>query len=324
MHLNAMATYVAEFKHQSVRDLAWAVSSPPVISQPSQSCLWPDARWYRRVYEESLPWLHKIDEDPSELVALFENQKDRRLGKVFESLWFYWFSHHPRYEMIESNIQIIVDGETLGEIDFIVLDKVTKQMVHWEVAVKFYLGVGETSEMSNWYGPNCHDRLDIKVRHMMQRQSMVGKDQRVRQWLKQKGLFIDQCAVILKGRLYYPWNSLMENSVQDAGQLKPQDLLTNLRSPPQCSSNHMFSWWFNESQFDREFDNKQCFVPLIKQGWMENISTFSEDDLYTKNSLFKTISDNKLRLPLQVQICNPCHSWDRVFLVDEKWPATTS
>jgi hypothetical protein len=135
-----MAAVVIPFKHQSVRDLAWAISSPPLVLQPDQSCRWPDSRWYQCAYEESLPWFRKVDEDPSELEDMLDKQKDRRLGKVFETLWLYWFSHHPRYEVIENNLQIIVDGETLGEIDFIVFDKVSNQMVHWEVAVKFYLG----------------------------------------------------------------------------------------------------------------------------------------------------------------------------------------
>ena len=314
-----MATDVTQFKHQSVRDLVWAISSPPLVVLRGQSCHWPDNRWYQRVSEESLPWFCKVDEDPAELESLLDKQKDRRLGKVFETFWLYWFSHHPRYEVIENNLQIIVDGETLGEIDFIVLDKMTDQMVHWEVAVKFYLGVDDTSEMSNWYGPNRRDRLDLKVTHLLQRQSIVSKDQRVRQWLEQKGLSIDQCAVILKGRLYYPWDSLLATSARSTEQLKPEDWLKRLNSPRQCCSHHLYSWWFNESQFNQEFDSKQCFVPLIKQGWMESIPTLNEQGACDKNYLIKTISDKKLHLPLQFQVCNPCHDWERAFLVQENW-----
>ena len=40
--------------------------------------------------------------DPSELEILLDSQKDRRLGKYFETLWFYWFSKNPRYEIIEN------------------------------------------------------------------------------------------------------------------------------------------------------------------------------------------------------------------------------
>jgi len=187
------------------------------------------------------------------------------------------------------------------------------------VAVKFYLGVDDTSEMSNWYGPNRHDRLDLKVDHLLQRQSIVSRDQRVRQWLKQKNLDINQCAVILKGRLYYPWNRLLASSVKNMERLKSEDCVEKLNSPRQCGSDHQHSWWFKEGQFDQEFDGKQCFVPLIKQGWMESIPTLNERDICNKEHIFKAISDNRLRLPLQFQVCNPRHSWDRAFLVQESW-----
>ena len=319
-----MAKVSYTFSHQSVRDMAWAVASPPLICLAKQSCIWPDDQWYQHVYDESLPWLNKIDEDPSELESLLEKQKDRRLGKYFETLWFYWFSHNPRYEMIENNLQIIVDGETLGEIDFIVFDKKTKKMVHWEVAVKFYLGVGDTGEMCNWHGPNLRDRLDIKVHHLLQRQSIVSKNARVRKWLEENRLCIDQCAVILKGRLYYPWSGLAQNHAQERNQLELNGPSMKLRFPQQCSANHLHSWWLKKSQFVHEFDDQQYFMPLIKQGWMESISTDSKNDFYTKSEIFKTVSDKELRLPLQVQICDPCYNWDRVFIVEENWPVNTA
>ncbi len=53
--------------------------------------------------------------------------------------------------------------------------------------------------MINWHGPNLRDRLDIKVDHLLHRQSVISRDQRVAQWLKRRDLQIDSCAVILKG-----------------------------------------------------------------------------------------------------------------------------
>lgn len=332
MVLNVVDIKQSSFKHQSVRDLAWAVLSPPLVTLTSQSCIWPSSDWYQRIYKESLSWLSELDMDPSELELLIDSQKDRRLGKYFETLWLYWFSKSSRYEVIENNLQIIIDGETLGEVDFIVLDKVSKKLVHWEVAVKFYLGLGDTREMCNWHGPNYSDRLDIKVDHLRQRQSLLSKSPRVENWLQQKGLFIDQCAVILKGRLYYPWHDVPER----AARAVPPLTTRGLRSPKQCAANHLYSWWFKESEFTDEFSDNQRIAPLVKQGWMENISTISianistqamenistlfSDDFYTKSDIFKMVSDDKLRLPLQIQVENSCHSWDRVFIVSDNWP----
>ena len=193
-----------DFRHQSVRDLAWAVSSAPLLSTDSYGCTWPQQQWYQQLYQQSFDWLKTVDDDPAELEALLGRQRDKRLGKYFETLWFYWLSHNPRYEVIANNLQIILEGKTLGEIDFILLDKDTGQTLHWELAVKFYLGTGDTRKMGNWFGPNTRDRLDIKVDHLMHKQSVITCNLEVQQWLQQQGIVIDQCAVVLKGRLYFP------------------------------------------------------------------------------------------------------------------------
>jgi len=306
-----MAIDSTQFKHQSVRDLVWAVTSPPLITQLSHSCVWPESRWYQYIAEETLPWLHAVDSDPAELDELLAAQNDRRLGRYFETLWLYWLRHNKRYQLIENNLQIIIDGETLGEIDFIVFDRVTKQTAHWELAVKFYLGIGDTREMSNWHGPNFHDRLDIKVEHLLHRQSLITKDRRVAKWLKQSGIDIDACAVILKGRLYYPWLALSRG--------EPGRSSMSVVSPPQCAPDHLNGCWLRLSQIDEAFGSKQCFVPLINKGWLENIPTLNEIQPVSKKSLFESISNNGVRLPLHVQLCKPQHSWDRVFLVGENW-----
>ena len=229
----------------------------------------------------------------------------------FETLWLYWLRHNKRYQIIEHNLQIIIDGETLGELDLIVFDRVTKQTAHWELAIKFYLGIGDTREMSNWHGPNLHDRLDIKVSHLLHRQSLITKDRRVAKWLKQNGIDIDACAVILKGRLYYPW--LVSSREEPGGSVM------NVVSPLQCSSDHLNSRWLRLSQIDQAFGSKQCFVPLINRGWLEKIPTLNEIQTISKKSLFESISNNGVRLPLHVQLDKPQHSWDRVFLVGENW-----
>jgi uncharacterized protein len=306
-----MAIDSNQFKNQSVRDLAWAVTSPPLITQLSHCCVWPESRWYQYIAEETLSWLYAVDSDPAELDELLAGQNDRRLGRYFETLWLYWLRHNKRYQIIENNLQIIIDGETLGEIDFIVFDRVTKKTAHWELAVKFYLGIGDTREMSSWHGPNLHDQLDIKVAHLLHRQSLITKDQRVAKWLKQSGVDIDECAVILKGRLYYPW------LVTPRGE--PGGSLTSAMSPPQCAPDHLKSWWLRLSQIDDAFGSKQCFVPLINKGWLEKIPTVNEIQPITKKFLFYSINNNKVRLPLHVQLDKPQHSWDRVFLVGENW-----
>lgn len=298
-----------QYKHQAVRDLAWVVSSPPLILQRSHPCLWPPAKWFVQLAEDTLHWLASVDEDPAELEALITGHKDRRLGKYFETLWFYWLSHTKRFDIVENNVQIIIDGETLGEIDFVLFDNVSRQTIHWEVAIKFYLGVGDTREMCHWHGPHLRDRLDIKVQHLRHRQSLISKNLRVSQWLKTQGIHIDQCAVILKGRLYYPWACFGQNG----------RLVTALM-PAECAPGHLFSGWLTQSQFDQAFDNNQQFMPLIDKGWLEKIPTHFKRGLHNKNAIIEIMCAEVMRFPLHVQLCNPYGSLDRIFIVDDNWP----
>lgn len=307
-----MAKQPTNFRHQSVRDLAWAISSPPLISQPSCSSIWPDRHWYRQAYEERLLWLDVVDDDPAELEALLAGQKDRRLGKYFETLWFYWISHHPRYQLVENNLQVIIDGETLGEIDFIVFDNVTGKTMHWELAVKFYLGVGDTRLMSNWHGPKLRDRLDIKFGHLLDRQSVISKQPRVAQWLKERGIYIDQCLVILKGRLYYPWHNTV-GLVQDRASLSTV-------SPSLSAPDHESGLWLTQKKLAEEFDGRPCFKPLINSGWLERISTTSVKKSISKNTIIENVSNKLWRFPLHVQLLKSRHSWDRAFITDDDWP----
>ena len=63
---------MSEFNNQSVRDLAWAISSPPLVTNLSATCVWPGSEWFQQLYQESLPWLLTIDEHPAELEELLD------------------------------------------------------------------------------------------------------------------------------------------------------------------------------------------------------------------------------------------------------------
>ena len=63
-----------------------------------------------------------------------------RLGRYFESLWHDVLADHRIFPLVESNLTLQGDGRTLGELDLLVG---SKQLEHWELAVKLYLCVGD-------------------------------------------------------------------------------------------------------------------------------------------------------------------------------------
>lgn len=73
--------------------------------------------------------------------------------------------HSKRYKLLAANIQINGKIETLGEIDYLVSDNETQQMLHIELACKFYLYDSDLKEPSvnKWIGPNRKDTLKEKL-----------------------------------------------------------------------------------------------------------------------------------------------------------------
>ncbi len=112
-----------------------------------------------------LPPLHD-----KQLLDCCEYQGNTRLGFIYQTLWQRWLEQSPTFEVCESELQLIDNKKTLGEIDFIVKNRINNQFEHWEVAIKFYL-----LQSDYWYGPNAIDRLDKKFTHMLERQLQHGQ-----------------------------------------------------------------------------------------------------------------------------------------------------
>ena len=88
-----------------------------------------------------------------------------RLGFLYQHLCEQVITASPNYSIKHDEIQINVEGRTLGAIDFILEEESSQKLEHWEVAIKFYLLHEQT-----WFGPNSHDQLDKKLDRMLSHQ----------------------------------------------------------------------------------------------------------------------------------------------------------
>lgn len=85
-------------------------------------------------------------------------------GKRMEQLLKHSVQSSDRYNVIADNIQIIENGLTIGELDFILHDLRENKLIHLELAVKFYLfDPTLPGEEQRWIGPNRRDSLDRKL-----------------------------------------------------------------------------------------------------------------------------------------------------------------
>ena len=308
---------IFNYKHQVVRDLAWAIASPPLLELREKTCFWYGYKWYREHYESSKDLLLQIDKEPGELESKLANQKDRRLGKRFETLWAFWLEKSPRFEVVAQNMPLRDGDKTLGELDFLVIDKNTGKYLHWEMAVKFYLGVGDTALHCNWYGPGRgsgqkefgqqrsgkEDRLDKKVKHLKYKQSVICEQPVVRDLLNMMKIQVDDCGVILKGRLFYPDKATMPT-------LFPID----------ASREHLRAFWVSMHAFIRSYSGKGQFCPLIGHGWMA-IDKDNVRNGMDKNELVEAITCGELRLPLYVACSIGKSHIERFFIVSDDWSA---
>ncbi|MFA0447905.1 DUF1853 family protein [Vibrio breoganii] len=118
-----------------------------------------------------------------------------RLGFIYQYLCEQLFIHHPSLSITTTELQLSDNGRTIGELDFILHNHQHDRFEHWEVAIKFYLLHGD-----KWYGPNAIDRLDKKLKHMLERQLQhTQSDIFIRQYPQWKDL---SQHLLMQGRLY--------------------------------------------------------------------------------------------------------------------------
>ena len=98
----------------------------------------------------------------------------RRLGQYFEDVHAVWLQVESKFQVLAENLVLRGPSGTFGEIDSLLTDT-DGQVVHREVAVKYYLGVEDDPHHSNWIGPRTVDRLDLKLTKMRTHQICLAR-----------------------------------------------------------------------------------------------------------------------------------------------------
>lgn len=287
--------------NQLVNDLIWAIRSPPMMVMPEQPCHWYNDDFYNDLFDTSSDWFSELARDPDKIQAIIEEEKDKRLGNYFETLWASWIDASSRFELIERNLQIFENGKTLGELDFIVADRENNKILHWELAVKFYLGIGQTQHHKNWYGPAKKDRLDLKINHLLNHQTVLCQQDVTKKLLESKNIKVDGSAVILKGRLFYPSDNV------------------NHQSPQFANNGHCRSRWIKLSDLKNSFYSGEMFYPLIGEGWMAGVDPAKLERALILEDIISRMNNGEYRLPMLLSVVIKKVESERVFVVQSDW-----
>ncbi|MFK7809362.1 MAG: DUF1853 family protein [Saprospiraceae bacterium] len=102
----------------------------------------------------------------------FQLPKKLRLGHLVERIVSELIKSSNKYELLYESLQIQENKKTIGEIDFIIREQNTGQILHLELAYKFYLYDPSisTHAINNWVGPNRNDSLKTKLEKLKSNQ----------------------------------------------------------------------------------------------------------------------------------------------------------
>ena len=92
-----------------------------------------------------------------------------RLGHHFEFVHSVLLRAQPGVSVHALNLSLQGGKQTLGEIDCL-YSNANGEVIHREVAVKYFLGFAESEELANWVGTSKTDRLDLKLRRLAEHQ----------------------------------------------------------------------------------------------------------------------------------------------------------
>lgn len=256
------------WRHADVRDLAWVLGSPPLLcprdthGEQAGAPRWLDQAWCDRAVAVSQAWLARLDRDPEPLQAHLARERDHRLGSHFESLLAFWLGwpDNPLCQLVARNLPVRVDGRTLGEFDFLVRDRANGELQHWEVAVKFFLGVQSGGQARHWIGPGLRDRLDLKLDRLRTHQLRLGSSPAGRRLLAEHGLTPARPVCLVKGRLFHPAHA------EGAGW-----------APRDAAPGHLRGWWTDHAGFLARWEAAGLtWLRLPKANWMTAVLADAE------------------------------------------------
>jgi len=297
-----------QIRTPAVRDLAWAILSPPMLAVTA----WPQRHplsgsdWVR--HPQALEdFLRRLDHDSSVLNDWLSRTSTRRLGLYYERLWQFAIQHAPGVEMIAANLPIRVAGHTLGELDILLRDG--DGVHHVELAIKFYLGPQEADgqDPANWLGPGSHDRLDLKLAHLNQHQLPISAREESRQTLAALGIASFSAELWLGGYLLYPWS-------------KPPT------SPHGVHRDHLRGLWVHQKDWPalaaRHPEGRWQMLP--RHAWLGPARyghAWSHDELQSWLEQLDPMAQAQLLVRLEQSADGQWEEVERLFLVSDLWPA---
>ncbi len=309
-----MQSMIAQsYKNPEVRDLAWACFAPAMMrteqlsadSQPVGNC-------GLELTLERQEWLTSLDQNPVPLRDHIAGIRSHRLGIYFEGLWHFFLQQDEQVDLIAHNLPVRDGGVTLGEFDCLYYCHQRGAHFHLELAVKFFLSnrrdttSDQPSQLREWWGPECQDRLDLKLGHLMNRQIQLADLPPAQVCLSALGIEQIGREVEVKGYLF--------QSIRDP-----------LSSPDGYNKQQTLNHWVHLedlAQYTGRMLPKQ-FITLSKLQWLSPIVAGPGAALLTAEELLRAMQehfDTDSRPQLVAALDGSGSELDRFFVTGNDWP----
>jgi uncharacterized protein len=148
---------------------------------------------------------------------------------------------------LANNEQVIHEKKTLGELDFLLRNQSTQQVIHVELVYKFYLYDPDVSvEAERWTGPNRRDNLNRKLNRLLTRQFPLLYRPETLPLLEKLNVSLNDVVqkICFKANFFFPWNSKHDTQL----------------TPYQGS-------WIKASDFEGPFFNSGTYFSPKKPDW---------------------------------------------------------
>lgn len=271
-------------------DIRWILNSPGLIRHD-----------YCLKAEHLIQQQHATQRSVSAQLVEQEKYSDSHisLGIYYENLVEDIIRNLIQPTEIKRNIQIYKDKVTLGEFDF--LFRNDKTNFHLECAVKYYLRVGDGSELAHFIGPGKRDRLDKKWQRLISHQIALSGTAEGKQYCHERNLTPDQLIILLQGYLFHPLHEWQSSGFE------PQ---LNAAINP----SHLQGWWLRETDLNL-FDKNDCNFSIARKPYWLHPKT---DVILDYDTLAYALA--KLERPeLVIRLDEQHKEIDRGFVVPKDW-----
>ena len=227
-----------------------------------------------------------------------------KLGLRFEAIVAHWIDLEPSLNLLAKNL-VVHDGKrTIGEFDLIVDNNGTVE--HWELALKFYLGIGDVSNQVNWHGPDPSDTLARKINRMASHQLRLSQHPAGQKLLQLNGWDVRRARSLVKGRLFHPYQSF---------------LLQQFLIPPNVNPGHEKGWWLTDTDFALAPELKSArFVILERSNWLAPLLSVANTQIMDHHQTVSFLSgiETKGTIPL-AQLTADGEELSRGFVAFPQW-----